>query len=90
MDKESCCCCEEITPDEVLDCKGDTCPMSVLKTKKALKQMEPGKILLMTGNDQGTKEDLPSLCQRTGHELLKVVDNEDGSTCYYVRRGEKK
>jgi tRNA 2-thiouridine synthesizing protein A len=81
---------ESIKPDKELDCRGETCPMPVLKTKKALKTMKPGQILHMVGTDKGTKEDLPALCERTGHELLKIVDREDGCTSYYIRRGKDK
>jgi hypothetical protein len=36
MDRETCG--EEIKPYEVLDCKGDTCPMPVLKDQEDTQQ----------------------------------------------------
>ena len=50
---------ENITPDETLDCRGQSCPMPLLKVKKALKKLKPGQILEVLGTDPGSKNDIP-------------------------------
>ena len=35
----------DIKADKVLDCKGLSCPLPVLKTKKAIEELKSGQIL---------------------------------------------
>jgi len=64
--------------DKTIDCKGLNCPMPVIKTKKALNEMQPGQILKMESTDKGSKSDIAAFASRTGNELLEV--KEEGST----------
>ena len=61
---------EGITPDETLDCRGLSCPMPLLKTKKAIGKLQSGQILEILGTDPGTRNDLPSFAGKSGHEYL--------------------
>ncbi|RJX36581.1 MAG: sulfurtransferase TusA family protein [Desulfarculus sp.] len=74
------------TPDEVLDCRGLSCPMPILKTKKALKNLKPGQILEIQGTDPGTRNDLPAFTQRSGDELLGE-EQGDGYISFFVKKG---
>lgn len=60
--------------DLELDCKGLSCPMPVLKTKKELDKMNVGQVLKMISTDAGSKSDVSALIKRTGHELLDVQE----------------
>ncbi|HZD60974.1 MAG TPA: sulfurtransferase TusA family protein [Anaerolineae bacterium] len=71
--------------DETLDCRGDVCPMPILKTKKAMDKLETGKVLLMQSTDPGSHNDLISWCERTGNELLQR-DEADGVFSYYLKK----
>ena len=42
-----------ISPDMTLDCSGLNCPMPVIKTSKAIKQLEVGQILKVVSTDSG-------------------------------------
>ena len=75
-----------ITPDITLDAKGLSCPMPLLKTKQAMDSLNPGQILEVLGTDQGSKQDLPGWCKRTGHEFLGLRD-EDDFIRFYIRKG---
>ncbi len=75
---------DDIKPDETLDCRGLSCPMPVLKTKKAISKMESGKILEILSTDPGTKNDLPSFARRVGQEYLGEKD-DDGFTRFYMK-----
>jgi len=74
-----------IKADEVLDCKGLSCPMPMLKTKKALQKLQSGQILEVWGTDPGSKNDIPNMCKKEGHEFLGFID-EAGYTRYFIRK----
>ena len=59
---------EDLKPDETLDCRGLSCPMPVLKTKKTISKMKSGQILEIFATDPGTKNDMPAFAQRGGQE----------------------
>jgi tRNA 2-thiouridine synthesizing protein A len=75
---------ENITADETLDCRGLSCPMPILKTKKAISKMSSGQVLEVYSSDPGTKNDLPAFAKRTGHEYLGEKD-DNGFTRFYIK-----
>ena len=77
----------DIRADEILDARGLSCPMPMLKTKKALKKLQSGQILEVLGTDPGSKNDIPDFCQKGGNTLLEVEDVEDGYTRYLIQKG---
>lgn len=75
-----------INPDKTLDCKGMSCPMPLLKTKKAIDSINSGQVLEVLGTDPGSKNDLPGWCGRAGHEFLGSVEDA-GFTRFYIKKG---
>lgn len=75
----------EIKSDQVLDCKGLSCPMPMLKIKKAFKDLKSGQILEVWGTDPGTKNEISEWCKKEGHELLAIVE-EAGYTKYFIKK----
>jgi tRNA 2-thiouridine synthesizing protein A len=75
-----------IKADKTLDCKGMSCPMPLLKTKKAMDAINSGEILEIMGTDPGSKNDLPGWCERAGHEFLGAVE-DTGFTRFYIKKG---
>ncbi len=75
---------EGIRPDETLDARGLSCPMPILKTKKAIEKMKSGQILEILGTDPGTKNDLPAFAKRAGHEYLGHKEDQ-GFTRFYIK-----
>ena len=53
-----------------LDALGLTCPMPLLKAKRALNAMAPGQRLRILATDPGAPRDFQVFCQQSGHELL--------------------
>ena len=74
-----------IQADEVLDCKGLSCPMPILKMAKAIKKMESGKVLELLSTDPGSKNDIPPWCEKTGNEYLGV-EEEGAVSKIYIRK----
>lgn len=74
-----------LNPDRVLDCKGMLCPMPVVKTAKAIKELPVGQVLLMMADDPGAKPDIEAWAKQTGHELLDV-EQEGPAHHFWIRR----
>jgi tRNA 2-thiouridine synthesizing protein A len=68
---------ETPTIDMVLDTKGLTCPLPVLRAKKAIKQLEPGKVLQVLATDRGAVQDFAAFCKATGHEMISSSTEQD-------------
>jgi tRNA 2-thiouridine synthesizing protein A len=57
--------------DRDLDVKGLNCPLPILRTKKALAEMESGQILRIQATDPGALKDFPAFAKQTGNELVE-------------------
>jgi tRNA 2-thiouridine synthesizing protein A len=77
---------DNITADETLDAKGLSCPMPLLKTKKALSKLASGQILEIFGTDPGSKNDLPGWCEKEGHEFMGSKDEADFFVFYIKKK----
>ena len=75
----------DITPTKTLDVKNLSCPLPVLKAKKALKELEVGQILEIVATDPGSKNDIPAWARSTGQELLDQKE-ENGVFYFYVKK----
>ncbi|TCT20018.1 TusA-related sulfurtransferase [Melghiribacillus thermohalophilus] len=71
---------------KVLDVKGLSCPMPIVKTKKAIDELDSGDILEVHATDPGSKNDLTAWTESSGHELLESKE-EDGVFKYWVKKG---
>jgi len=53
--------------DVHLNAKGMVCPMTVIKTKKALDAMQAGQVLEVVTTDRESDEELSAYANRAGH-----------------------
>lgn len=75
-----------IQTDLQLDAKGFTCPMPIVKTKKAIADLEEGQVLEVQATDKGSTADLAAWADSVGHQYLGTVD--EGDVLYhYIRKG---
>ncbi len=76
---------ENIKTDMELDCRGMSCPLPILKTKKAIDGLASGQILKMTATDPGSVNDMDAFSRTTGNEL---VDSQhgDGEFTFFLRK----
>jgi tRNA 2-thiouridine synthesizing protein A len=72
--------------DKILDAKGLACPMPIVKTKKAINELESGQVLEIHATDKGAKSDLAAWAKSGGHELLKDTE-EDGVLKFWIKKG---
>jgi tRNA 2-thiouridine synthesizing protein A len=70
-----------------LDCKGLSCPLPILKTKKAIDGMNVGDVLEMIATDPGSVNDMAAWSHRTGHELIEHK-KENGSFIFYIKKSK--
>ncbi|MGJ9384607.1 sulfurtransferase TusA family protein [Salipaludibacillus sp. CF4.18] len=76
---------EAIKFDELVDAKGLACPMPIVRTKKAMKDLEPGKVVEIQATDKGSTADMKAWAQSTGHQYLGTL--EDGEVLkHYLRK----
>ncbi|MGG3560856.1 sulfurtransferase TusA family protein [Neobacillus rhizosphaerae] len=71
---------------KVLDAKGLACPMPIVKTKKAINELEAGQILEIHTTDKGAKNDLAAWAKSGGHELLKH-EEENEVLKFWIKKG---
>jgi tRNA 2-thiouridine synthesizing protein A len=62
--------------DVPLDLLGLKCPLPTLKTRKALKAMPVGTVLVVTCSDPLASIDIPNLVRETGDHLLESAHAE--------------
>lgn len=77
-----------ITANEVLDAKGLACPMPIVKTKKALKDLAPGQVMEVQATDKGSTADLKAWSESTGHQYLGTIEEGDVLR-HYVRKASE-
>jgi tRNA 2-thiouridine synthesizing protein A len=73
-----------LVADRVLDCVGLFCPIPVLKTREAMKEMGLGQVLEMLSDDPGSEADIKAWSARTGNELLEI--QRDGAVFRFIVR----
>ncbi|MBL8431697.1 MAG: sulfurtransferase TusA family protein [Dechloromonas sp.] len=71
--------------DRDLDVKGLNCPLPILRTKKALAEMETGQVLRVQATDPGSVKDFAAFAKQTGNELLEQKE-ENRVFEFYLKR----
>ena len=67
--------------DLVLDTRGSLCPVPIMKTSRAIRQVKVGDVLEVLATDPGSKPDISAWTRMTGNELLDVA--EEGTPRVY-------
>lgn len=73
-------------PATVVDASGLTCPLPILKAKKALAQIQPGQVLEVITTDPKAKQDFDAFCRQTGNPLLEHRDVDQKVHHFLQRR----
>ena len=71
--------------DDLLDARNLSCPLPILKTRKALKGMSTGTVLKVLTTDPGAIQDIASFCKTTGNELVGQT-SEQSIYSFYIRK----
>lgn len=70
----------------VVDARGLLCPMPIIKTAKAMKQLAAGDVLRVEATDRGSVADIPAWAGSTGNEMVEWHE-EGGVFVFLVRKG---
>lgn len=71
--------------ETVLDVKGLSCPLPVLRANRTLRGLHPGDRLRVLATDRASVADFQSYCRETGHALL-AWSEDAGVFSFLIRR----
>ena len=71
--------------DKELDARGLNCPLPILRTKKALADLQSGQVLKVLATDPGALKDFQAFSRQTGHQLLSHAEAQKEFT-FFMRK----
>ncbi len=74
-----------MTVSKTLDLKGLSCPLPIVKTAQAMKELGPGELIEALATDPGSVPDFTAWCRSTGHALVEQT-NEGGVYRFVIRK----
>ena len=72
--------------DDTVDITDVVCPTTFVKAKIAREELEEGEILSVKMNDGEPVQNVPRSIKEEGHQILKLIDNEDGTYNLIVKK----
>lgn len=72
--------------DITVDAKGLSCPMPIVRAKKAMDGLQSGQIMELVTTDKGAINDFQAWARQNNHELLNV-EEENGVLRFLVKKG---
>jgi TusA-related sulfurtransferase len=57
-----------------IDCRGETCPVPLVETRKALRKAKEGDIVEVIGTHPASKKEIPMAVKALGLELIDVQE----------------
>lgn len=79
----------DIKADAEVDITDKVCPLTFVKAKVSLDELEDGEVLAIRMNDGEPAQNVPRSMKEEGHQVLKLEDNGDGTYTLYVRKAEE-
>jgi TusA-related sulfurtransferase len=76
----------DIEIDESVDITNVVCPVTFVKAKVALEELEEGQVLSIRMNDGEPVQNVPRSIKDEGHKILRLLDNKDGTYSLIVRK----
>ncbi len=74
------------TAMKTVDCRGLSCPMPVVRTKRAMDDIGEGQVLEVVATDRGAINDLQGWAKHAGHEIV-AWNEEGGNLRFYIKKG---
>ncbi|HEX5476402.1 MAG TPA: sulfurtransferase TusA family protein [Burkholderiales bacterium] len=71
--------------DKELDARGLNCPLPILRTKKALGDLQSGQVLKVLATDPGAVRDFQAFSRQTGHVLL-AHDEANKEFAFFMKK----
>ena len=74
--------------NDTVDITDKVCPLTFVKAKVAIEELEDGEILAIHLNGGEPAQNVPRSLKEEGHKVLKMIDNEDGTFELIVQKVE--
>ncbi len=58
-----------------VDCTGETCPIPLVETRKALRKAKEGDLIEIIGTHPSSKKEIPMAVKALGLELIDVQED---------------
>ena len=71
---------------DTVDITDVVCPVTFVKAKVALEELEDGDVLSIHMNDGEPVQNVPRSIKEEGHQILKLISNNDGTYDLIVRK----
>lgn len=71
---------------KTLDVRGLSCPLPIVKTAQAMRDLAPGELVEVLATDPGSVPDFEAWCRSTGNALVERSE-EGGVYRFLVRKG---
>ncbi len=71
--------------DKELNARGMSCPLPIVKTKKALNEMTSGQVLKVISTDSGSVKDMAAFAEQTGNTLMDTAQ-ANGEFTFYLKK----
>lgn len=68
-----------------VDVRGETCPIPLIKARRAMKKSGTGVTIEIIGDHAGSKKEIPMAVEALKHELVDIKDGSDGSWTVIIR-----
>lgn len=75
-----------IVIDDTVDITDKVCPLTFVKAKVALDELEEGEIIAIHMNDGEPVQNVPRSIKEEGHQILKLLNNENGTYDLIVKK----
>ena len=79
----------DVEIDERVDITDVVCPMTFVKAKLAMEELEIGQVRAVTMNDGEPVQNVPRSFKEEGQQILKLIDNENGTYDLIVKKIEE-
>jgi tRNA 2-thiouridine synthesizing protein A len=73
-----------LAADELVDARGLSCPMPIVKTATAMRALASGKVVEVLATDPGSVKDFEAWSRSTGNELIEST--QEGSVYRFLIR----
>lgn len=73
--------------DAFVDITDVICPITFVKSKVAIEDIEDGQILQILMNEGEPIQNVPRSLKEEGHKVIKVSNNSDGTFTIFVEKG---
>jgi TusA-related sulfurtransferase len=63
----------------MIDTRGETCPIPLMLTRKALRKAFPEEELILIGDHRPSLKDIPEYIDKVKSEIINLKEEDDGT-----------